>query len=135
MPSENVELAHLAYEVAYVRRSLEGFEERFTDDFTWHQRAEWPGRAAYPRDELTALWEDLDATYSEFTLEPVEFAEIGDSVLVTVHTSARLRTSDHRIDGTIWHLWRFRDARLTEVRVYSDHQEALNAAQQPEEGG
>src|SRR3954452_875567 len=99
--SENVELAHIAYDVAYVRRRIEGDEDRFTDDFTWHQRAEWPGRSVYPRDELTTLWEDLDGTYSEFTLEPVEFEEIRDCVVAV------------------------RDARLAEVRVYSDRREAL----------
>lgn len=128
MSSENVELARIGYEVAFVRRSVEGFEDRFAEDFTWHQRSEWPGRSVYRRDELTTLWEDLDATYSEFTMEPVEFADMGDCVVVTVHTGARLRTSDHRIDGTIWHVWRLRDARVAEVRVYSDHQEALEAA-------
>jgi ketosteroid isomerase-like protein len=144
MSSENVELAHIAYDVAFVRRSVQGFEDRFTDDFMWHQRTEWPGRSVYLRDELHLLWEDLDATYSEFTLVPVDFADVGDCVVVAVHTSARLRTSDHRIEGKIWHVWRFRDGRVAEARVYSDHQEALNAAgargqrgsavQQPEDG-
>src|SRR3954454_5725717 len=102
MSSENVELAHIAYDVAYVRRSIEGYEDRFTDDFTWHQRAEWPGRSVYPRDELTTLWEGPDGPYPRFTVEAGRVRQDLRLRRRTVHTSARLRTSDHRIDGVIW---------------------------------
>jgi ketosteroid isomerase-like protein len=128
MSQENVELVRILYDVALVRRSVEGFEDRFAGDFTWRQRPEWPGRSVYRRDEMSQLWTDLDDTYSEFSLVAVEFADAGAYVVVTVNTSARLRASDGRIEGTVWHVWRVRDGLVAEARVYSNRREAREAA-------
>jgi ketosteroid isomerase-like protein len=103
--------------------------EAFADDFTWHQRAEWPGRPVYRIDELPDLWAELDETYSEFVLEPVEFAEVGNCVLVKVHTSAPLHASNERIDGVIWHVWQIVDGRVQNVHVYTERSDALEAAE------
>jgi ketosteroid isomerase-like protein len=128
MSQTNVDLVRLAYDVAYDQRSLEGLDDRFSADFIWYQRPEWPGRFAYGRDEIPQLWADLDETYSEFLLVPVEFADAGEYVVVTVNTSARLRASDVRLEATIWHVWRMVDGVAVEARAYSDQQEAREAA-------
>ena len=132
MSQENVERVRAAYEVVLPHGSVEGFEDRFADDFTWHQRAEWPGRSVYKRDEMALLWAELDGTYSDFSVVALDFADVGEYVVVTVSTSARLRTSDDQIDGTVWHVWRLRDGLLAEVRVYSTRQEAHEAAGLPD---
>src|SRR5258707_439385 len=115
MSVDNMALVHVAYDVAWARRSVEGFEDRFTDDFTWHQRAEWPGRSVYHWDEMAQLWADLDDTYSDFNLVAADFADAGDYVVVTVNLSARLRASDVHVEGTVWQVWRVRDGRVAEV--------------------
>src|SRR4051794_40208111 len=118
MSGRNVELVRPAYDVAWPQRSVEGFQDRFTDDFTWRQRLEWPGRSAYGRDEMHKLWADLDETYSEFSLMPIEYAEVGEYVVVTVKTSSCLRASNQRIEGTLWHVWRVVGGLLAEGCVY-----------------
>ena len=125
MSQENIDLVRVLYDVALARRTVEGFEDQFADDFAWHQRPEWPGRSVYKRDEMSQLWAELDDTYSDFTLVAVEFEEASDYVIVTVHTSARLRASDAHIEGTVWQVWRVCDGRAAEVRVYSSRDEAL----------
>ena len=114
-----------AYAVAYARRNVEEMRGLFADDFEWHQRAEWPGRSVYRIDDLPALWDELDATYPEFDLEPVDFIDSNECVVVEVHTSARMPASGDRIDGRIWHVWRLGDGIVREVHVFSDREEAF----------
>jgi ketosteroid isomerase-like protein len=132
MSRENIELVRLAYDGTWPLRSVDGFQDRFADDFTWRQRSEWPGRSIYARDEMPELWADLDETYSEFTLEPVEYAEAGEYVVVTVNTSAYIRATNDRIEGTVWQVWRIHDELVAEVCVYSRRRDALEAAGMPE---
>ena len=128
MSRENIELVRIAYDVAWPQRSVDGFQDRFAEDFIWRQRPEWPGRSAYGRDEMPELWADLDETFSEYRLVAVEYAEAGDYVVVTVNLSAYIRGSDDRIEGTVWHVWRVHDGLVAEVCVYSTRQEAVEAA-------
>ncbi len=130
--SENEEVVRLAYEVAYVRRSVEDIRDRFAEDFTWHNRPEFPGRPLYRIDEMPELWADLDDTFSEYSLIPEDFTSVGDYVIVTVQTSARLRGSDARIEGTLYHVWHVLDGKPRETRVYGDRREALEAVGLPE---
>jgi ketosteroid isomerase-like protein len=128
MSRENIELVRPAYDVAWPQRSVAGFQDRFADGFVWRQRVEWPGRSVYGRDEMHELWADLDETFSEYRLVAVDYADAGEYVVVTVNTSAYLRTSDDRIETTVWHVWRVREGLVTEACVYSTRQEALEAA-------
>jgi len=99
----------------------------FADDYRWYQRSEWPGANVYLRDELPQLWAELDETYPGFELAPLEFADVGDCVLVKVRTSALVGASKDRIEAVIWHVWRIENGLVTETRVFSDRQEALEA--------
>jgi ketosteroid isomerase-like protein len=76
---------------------------------------------------MPQLWGDLDETYSAFKLVPVDFADAGEYVIVTVETSARLRASEALVEGHIWHVWRLRDGIALECRVYGDRRAALDA--------
>lgn len=127
MSRENVEIARLAYE-SYARRAVDRFRDRFADDFRFHTRAEFPGRSVHSLDEMPQIWADLDETYTEYSLVPGDFVDLGDYVLVTLTQSARLRGSDARIEMTIYHLWHIRDGKAREAWTYSDRAEAVEAA-------
>ena len=127
MSQENVAAVRRAYEVAYAERSVDSMLDLVDENFAWHQRPEWPGRSQYRNEDLPQLWADLDDTYTEFNMVPEDFAAVGEYVLVTVRTSARMRTSDARIEGTLYHVWHGRDGKLREARTYSTRAEALEA--------
>ncbi|MDQ4040660.1 MAG: ester cyclase [Actinomycetota bacterium] len=127
MSRENVEAVRLAYEVAYVERSVEKVRDAYDEDYVFYTRPEWPGRNAYRTDEMPELWADVDQTYSDFSLAADDFEAIGDYVVVTVKQSARLRGSDARIDDTIYHVWHVLNGRPRETRGYSGRDEALEA--------
>ena len=128
MSQENVEAVRLAYEVAYVQRSVENVRDAFAPDFVWHTRGEWPGRSTYGVEEMPQLFADLDETHGDFDLVAEDFTPIGDYVIATVRQSARLRGSDARIESTIYHLWHVPQGRPREAWGFSDRAEALEAA-------
>jgi ketosteroid isomerase-like protein len=130
--SENVEMVRRAYEVGYAARSVEVLRETFAEDFLFHTRPEFPGGGAYGIDALTELWADLDDTYSEFSLVPVDYTAIGHHVLVTLRQSTRLRGSDARLENTIYHLVRINDGKVAEAWTYVDRERALEAVGPPE---
>ncbi len=134
MSRENVEIVRLAYDVAYAERSVERVREKFADDFTWHNRGEFPGRHLFRVDEMPQLWADLDDTYSDFSLVPAEFVAEGEYVIVTIRMSARPRASNARVEGTIWHVWHVVDGKPREGWAYGDRREAFEAAGVPEPG-
>jgi hypothetical protein len=132
MPGQNIEMIRVAYDVAYAQRSVSGVRDRFAEDFVWHSRPEWPGKATYSADELPELWADLDETFSEFELVAFNFEEVGDEyVLVKVRQSMSLRESEARFETTVWHLWRIEDV-PKEGWVFINQTEALKAAGVPE---
>jgi ketosteroid isomerase-like protein len=129
MSLENVALVRRAYDEAFAERSVAGPLRRFiADDFSFHMRAEFPGRAVYGIEEITEMWADMDATFSDFQLVPNDFAEFGDYVLVTINQSTRVRGSDLRVEATIYHLWHVTGGKAQEAWAYSDRDEALEAA-------
>src|SRR4051794_36792704 len=128
MSRENIELVRPAYDVAWPQRSVDGFKDRFADDFIWRQRPEWPGRSVYGRDDMHELWADLDETYSEYRLVASDYADVREYVVVTVKLSAYLRATNDRIEGTVFHVWRVDDGLVAEACVYSTRLEALEAA-------
>jgi len=121
-----------AYDVAFAQGNVEGVLHRFAPDFTWHQRDEWPGRPTYGASEMPRLWADLDETYPDINLTPVEFVDAGDYVVVTVETSSRLRGSDTRIEAKIWHVWHLRGGLALEGWAYGTRQQAAQTAGLPE---
>lgn len=116
-----------AYELGYAARSVETLRETFAEGFRFHTRSEFPGADSYGVDELTTLWADLDDTYSEYSLVPEEFTEVGPYVLVTLRQSARMRGSDARLESTIFHVFRIQDGKAAEGWTYSDRDSALQA--------
>jgi ketosteroid isomerase-like protein len=131
MSQENIQIVREAYDVAFGQRNVEGVMGRFAPDFTWHQRAEWPGRPTYGASEMPQLWADLDETYPDMNLMPVEFVDAGEYVVVTVETSSGLRGSDARVESMIWHVWRMRDGLAVEGWAYGTQQQATEATGLP----
>src|SRR6478672_3800963 len=109
MSQENVELMRRLYRAGFAQRSVENVLDAVEEGFVWHQRAQWPGRSQYGVQDLPQLWADLDDTYSDFTLVPEDFTALGEYVLVTVRSSARVRAGDTRIEEPLFHLWQIRD--------------------------
>ena len=99
-------------------------------DMVIHLRAETPEGARTFRgpDGATELWAGLDATFDDYRAEVIEVTTGPDRAVVHCRQSGRFAGGDTRVEGDIFHAWAFRDGKVIEMRHYSTHSEALEAA-------
>jgi len=81
----------------------------------------------YGHDGLRAALGEIEAYWEDLTLEPEQFIDLGDRLLVLVRMRARVRDSHAELDAQIAHLWEFRDGRAVRWAVYGDHATAMRA--------
>jgi uncharacterized protein len=127
MSQENVELVRRGYE-AFARGDLETAMELFHPDIEWHD-PDRPGGGTYRGREgvLRNLEEWLEG-WEEFRLEPEEFLEAGDQVVVLVRQSGRGKGSGVEIEAPLAQAFRVREGKVVWARIYASREEALEAA-------
>ena len=74
------------------------------------------------------MWERWDSTWDEIETVPEDFAEAGDHVLVSVHYSARGRSSGIEYEERLFEVYTFRDGRCVRKREFRQRSEAAEAA-------
>ena len=84
------------------------------------------------REEGQAYWEDFFAPYEAVTVEPEEIFESGDQVVVFVKARLRPKGSTAEMEALIGHLWTFQDGTAVSLRLFPEHEKALEAAGLPE---
>jgi ketosteroid isomerase-like protein len=71
-------------------------------------------------------WSDLLATFDEFQIDPLEYKEAGEQVIVIQRNIGRMR--DLEVDETHSVLFTLRDRRIARIQVFADRDGALEAA-------
>jgi hypothetical protein len=71
-------------------------------------------------------WSDLLATFDEFLIDPVEFHEAGEQVVVVQHNIGRMREME--VDETHSVLFTLRDRRIFRIQVFASPDGARAAA-------
>lgn len=78
----NVDTARTAYE-AFGRGDLETLQADFAEDAVWHTSDELPlGGETQGRDAIMANFAQIPSYWSSFSVEPSEFLDAGDTVVV-----------------------------------------------------
>jgi ketosteroid isomerase-like protein len=80
------------------------------------------------REEWLGYFQELLSPFEAWAVEPEEFFEKGDQVVVFVKTRARPKGSDAEIEIRNGSLWTLRDCRVLSMRFYPKPEEALKAA-------
>jgi hypothetical protein len=75
---------------------------------------------------IVSNWRDLLATFDEFLIDPLEFQEAGEQVVVIQHNIGRMR--DMEVDETHSVLFTLRDRRIARIEVFASRDGALEAA-------
>jgi ketosteroid isomerase-like protein len=130
MSAENVEIVRRAME-AWNRRDRDYFDELFTPDFEWFPPLSGAveGRSSYTgREGGVRYREDVSDTWEKFRVDPGEFRDLGDRVLVLGRIEGRGRGSGVPVDASIGMVFEFRGGRISRARGYLDNGEALRAA-------
>ena len=127
MSQQNVEI---------VKKSLEAFEQggldaslRFYDpEVTWEEAQDEPEAETYRgHDGVRALAEKWLEPFDDLRIEPYEFIDAGEAVVMPYRFRGRERSSGTDITAPeTWVFW-VRNGKISEVREYRHKAEALEA--------
>jgi hypothetical protein len=128
MSKENVEIVRSIYEAVNRRDFDAAFRDQAPDvEYTTPPRG--PTAGTYRgRDEIRGFWEEIQTPFEAWTVEPEEFFESGDQVVVVAKTRMRPRGSSAEIENRNGHLWTIRDGMVVSMRIFPKPEEALAAA-------
>jgi len=127
MSHENVEVVRRWLE-ALNRGDVAGVLGLADPDVEWWNRADDPGApVTRGHDGLTQGLAELDESIAELRVEPEEFIDVGECVVVSVCVVGRGRESGASFEEHEVHMFRLRDGKVTEGREYRDRSEAFEA--------
>jgi uncharacterized protein len=132
MSRDNVELVRRGYEL-YARGELEQIAELFSPDANLAGAGGLgiAGTAAGTRfgpDGFLGSAHEATEAFDDYRVEPEEFVDAGDSVVVVVSISGRGRESGLELEMHVAHLWTVRDGKVVRGEVHRKKEEALAAA-------
>ena len=81
-------------------------------------------------DGLRQYFRDVASVWEELRLTPREFREEGDRIIVTGKVSAR--SMSRTVAGSTGWIWRVRDGKVVDVRVFDSAADALAALEDPD---
>ncbi len=133
MSLQNVETARRVMD-AFNRRDVDGFFALATPDFEWFPAMPVivGGSGFRGREGIEKYLVDIRDTWEEYRVLGEELRDLGDRVLMLGRIEGRGRGSRAWIDAPTGTIFDFRDGKVSRVRTYLDHAEALRAAGQSE---
>jgi uncharacterized protein len=129
MSEENVQLARTGYE-ALAPGDLGRVLEIIDPDIVIEVRTGRPdlpetqtlrGHAGF-RENIEGLTEVFD----NIEVTPRSFIDLGEHLVVEIHTVGHGRASGIRIENRVVHIWTIRGGKATRFRVFGTRQEALD---------
>lgn len=125
MSAENVEQAKSDYE-AFGRGDLETLRESFADDAEWVSSDELPnGGTTNGSDAIIENFGQIPNYWSEFSVDPEEFIDAGDYVVV--RGTQRATGDNGSFEAAYVHLMKYRDGELVRGEFHTDSAKALKA--------
>ena len=127
MSQENVDVVKRAAD-AFNRRDVDVILDATTPDCVVSSQlldvtAEFGGR-----EGLEHFYAMLSESWEDFQSVPQEYRDLGDRVLALGRNRGRGKGSGVAVDGPSGGLFEFRDGKISRVRLFLDHGEALRAA-------
>ena len=119
-----------------LRRGYEAFNEGGVDailgwlapEITVRDRESGPDRETHHGlIGIKELFESTMEAFDQFTLEPLEFLEVGDRMIVVLRQRARGRGSGVELDSEVAHVWTMGTGAPAGLRIYRDKEQALRA--------
>jgi ketosteroid isomerase-like protein len=129
MSQANVEIAKQVMH-AFNRRDVEGFVALATPDFEWFPAMPVivGGSGFRGREGIERYLADIGDTWEDYRVRAEELRDLGERVLMLGRIEGRGRGSHAWIDAQTGTIFDFRGGKVSRVRTYLDHGEALQAA-------
>jgi len=129
---ENVESGKRAIET-FARRDLDAYDDLYAPDLEWFPAGplalQGEGYAGYRgREGLETYRRDSRVMWEQIRTVEQEFRDLGERVLMLGRLDVRVRSSGVTLDSPIGVIFDFRDGKISRMRAYLDHDEALQAA-------
>ncbi len=117
-----------AYE-AFNRGDIQACLVALDPNVEWIEPAEFVGGGVYQGHSGVAQYlTQSRAAWAEIHSEPEELIQVGDKVVVFVHTRVRSKDSDQVREGRIADVYTIRGDKVIRMRAFLDRQEALRYA-------
>ncbi|HET6570325.1 MAG TPA: nuclear transport factor 2 family protein [Solirubrobacterales bacterium] len=120
----NVDTARTAYE-AFGRGDLEALQADFAEDAVWYTSEELPlGGETQGRDAIMANFAQIPNYWSSFSVEPKEFLDAGDTVVVL--GTQRAGNDNGSFESPFVHVMKFdADGKLVRGEFHADSAKAV----------
>jgi ketosteroid isomerase-like protein len=121
----NADAAKDAYG-AFSKGDLETLREGFAEDAEWQTSDELPlGGVTRGRDAIMESFAQIPNYWSSFSVEPAEFIDCGDKVVV--RGTQRATGEGGSFEAPFLHLMEYRDGKVVRGEFHGDSAKALNA--------
>jgi uncharacterized protein len=122
-----VEIVKRGYE-ALSRGDMAAVLEGFDPNIEWWDRSDALNPTVVRgHDGMRGMWAEIAESFAEWRMEPKEFIDAGDYVVVPLDHVMRGRASGALIEGHEVHVFKLRDGKVTALREYQTKAEALEA--------
>jgi len=112
------------------RRDIDAYAEVTTSDFEWFPvfAARVEGDVYRGREGIETFLGEIDEIWDEFLPIPDEYRDLGDRVLGLGRLKTRGRGSGVPVDSPWGGIYDLRGGKVSRIRTFLDHDEALRAA-------
>ncbi len=118
----NLDIARSAYE-AFARGDLAALKEMLSEDSTWLTSDELPlGGETRGRDSIVGNFAEIPNYWSSFSVEPEEFIDAGDWVVV--RGTQRAANDGGSFESPFAHLIKFANGQIVRGEFYADSAKA-----------
>ena len=126
MSQENVEIVRRSF-VAFNARDVDGLVSQSAEDCEWLPlRAQLEGIVYRGHEGVRRFVRDMDEDWEAFRIDPLEFHEHGERVVVIGHVGA-LGRSGVEIDSVAGFVFELHQGRIRHINSHSDPKAALAA--------
>jgi ketosteroid isomerase-like protein len=126
--SANVELVRTAL-AAFAHGEIERAFEFAHHDLVSFRAPPLPDAQTYHGiDGVLQMYADWTADFDDFEMEPAEFVDAGDRVVVEMIQRGAGRTSGVSVEGRFWFVYTLAEGKIARQDVYQSKEQAFEAA-------
>ena len=126
-----MERLRTAYEEFNRGGGVEAILERLAPEFHVRDRESSPDRQTrYGKEGIKQLFDSYMEAFDALQLEPEEFIEAGDQIIVSLNQRIRGKGSGAEVEGRIVHVWTMLEGEVARLRIFGDKESALEALRQ-----
>jgi ketosteroid isomerase-like protein len=126
MYAEDVASLLNAYSAFNDGGGVEAILQHLGSEFQVRDRESSPDRETrFGREGVKQLFDSYMEAFDALRLEPVEFIEAGDQIVVSLRQRVRGKGSGAEVTGTVAHVWAMRRGAAQRLRIFADKEKAM----------